>query len=118
MTKPQIHREPKKLVAKPCKTCGRKVYAGLDGRSVALPVVIDADILTRNGELVFIVTGVKMYGTNRHGEILRRTPNEVLHHIPSLNMHREHDCEHPTPPEFIEPPKAKAVVITSEEVPF
>jgi hypothetical protein len=94
------------------------VLAGLDGRAAALPVVIDADILTREGELVNIVNGVKMYATNPQGEILRRTAGEILHHVAMLNIHQVHNCDQPTPPAFIKPLPKKPAAITSEEVPF
>lgn len=84
-----------------------------------MEVTIDADVLTRNGELVFIVTGVKMYATNTHNEIIRRNPAEVLKRTRNLNMHRVHDCDNPTPEAFIAPPPPKPTAAPiSEEVPF
>ena len=113
------YRRPVKPAPKPCPDCGRKVLTGLDGRVAALEVTIDADILTREGELVFIVTGVKMYATNMHLEIIHRRPAEVLKHPRTLNMHRVHDCDNPTPESFIAPPLPKPTAAPiSEEVPF
>lgn len=111
------YRRPVKPAPKPCEMCRRLVLAGLDGRAAALPVVIDAEVLTREGELVNIVNGVKMYATNPQGEILRRTAGEVLHHVAMLDIHRVHDCDQVTPPAFIKPLSNKPVA-TSEEVPF
>lgn len=119
MAKPKTYRRPVKPTPKPCRKCGRKVLTGLDGRVAALEVTIDADVLTRNGELVFIVTGVKMYATNTHNEIIRRHPAEVLKRTRNLNMHRVHDCDNPTPEAFIAPPPPKPTAAPiSEEVPF
>jgi hypothetical protein len=118
MTMTPNYRRPVKPTPKPCPDCGRKVLAGLDGRAAALPVVIDADILTREGELVNIVKSVKMYATNPQGEILRRTAGEILHHVAMLDIHRVHDCEQPTPPAFIKPLPKKPAAIISEDVPF
>lgn len=118
MTKPPTYRKPVKPTPKPCESCGRKVLAGLDGRAAALPVVIDAEVLTREGELVNIVNSVKMYATNIHGDIIRRNAGEVLHHVAMLDIHRVHDCEHPTPAAFIKPLPEKTATVTSEEVPF
>jgi hypothetical protein len=112
------YRRPTKPAPKPCPDCGRKVLAGLDGRVAALPVVIDAEVLTREGELVGIVNSVKMYATNPQGEILRRTAGEVLHPVAMLDMHRVHDCEQPTPPAFIKSLPIKPTANASEEVPF
>lgn len=95
------YRQPPRPTPKPCPQCKRKVLAGLDGRVAALPVVIDAEVLTRDGELINIVNGVKMYATNPQGEILRRSANEVLHHVPMLEMHRVHDCAVITPAQLI-----------------
>ena len=118
MTKPPTYRRPTKPAPKPCPNCGRKVLAGLDSRVAALPVVIDAEVLTREGELVGIVNSVKMYATNPQGEILRRTAGEVLHPVAMLDMHRVHDCEQPTPPAFIKSLPIKPTANASEEVPF
>jgi hypothetical protein len=94
------------------------VLAGLDGRVAALPVVIDAEVLTRDGELIGIVNGVKMYATNPQGDILRRTAGEILHHVAMLEIHRVHDCNQVTPPAFIKPLPKKPATIISEDVPF
>jgi hypothetical protein len=118
MDKTKTYRRPIKPAPKPCPDCGRKVLAGLDGRAAALPVVIDAEILTREGELVNIVNSVKMYATNPQGEILRRTAGEILHHVAMLDIHQVHNCEQPTPPAFIKPLPKKPAAITSEDVPF
>jgi len=102
-----------------CTNCGRSTLAGLDGKTVALPVVIDAEVLTREGELVNIVNSVKMYATNPQGEILRRTAGEILHHVAMLDIHRVHDCDNPTPAQFVkQPPPPKTAPRNSEEVPF
>jgi hypothetical protein len=86
---------------------------------VALPVVIDAAVLTRDAELVYIVTGVPCYATNRQGQIIRRIPAEVLKHPNHLEMHRVHDCATPTPEEFMKPtPPPTTAPPTSEDVPF
>jgi hypothetical protein len=118
MTKRSNYRQPTKPTPKPCPECGRQVLAGLDGRLLAFPVVIDAEVLTRDGELINIVNSVPMYATNRQGEILRRTSGEVLHHVAMLDMHRVHDCEHPTPPRFIKQPPAKPIAEHYEGLPF
>lgn len=112
------YRQPTKPAPKPCPECGRKVLAGLDGRVAALPVVIDAEVLTREGELINIVNSVKMYATNMRGEILRRTAGEVLHHINGLDIHRVHDCEHPTPAHLLKPAPVKPTVEHHEGLPF
>jgi hypothetical protein len=115
----KTYRQPSKPTPKPCPKCKRLVLAGWDGRAAALAVVIDAETLTRDGELVNIVNGVKMYATNTQGDILRRTAGEVLHHGNHLDMHREHDCEKKTPPVFIKPAPIKPPRVTNDkEVPF
>jgi hypothetical protein len=94
------------------------VLAGLDGRAAALSVVIDAEVLTRDGELVNIVNLVPMYATNAQGEIMRRTSGEVLHHGEHLDMHRVHDCDVVTPAQFVKPTKPKPIHTNDDEVPF
>ena len=102
-----------------CRTCGRKTITGLDGRRAALPVVIDPEVLTRDAELVYIVIGVPVYGMNRNGDIIRRNSAEVLKHPATMDMHRVHDCDNPTPAEFVKPvPPPEPTAPTSEEVPF
>jgi hypothetical protein len=90
----------------------------LDGRAAALSVVIDAEVLTRDGELVNIVNLVPMYATNSQGDILRRTSGEVLHHGEHLDMHRVHDCAKATPAQFVKPTKSKPIYANDEDVPF
>jgi hypothetical protein len=117
MTK--YRRPAPKSKATQCGKCGRDVYAGLDGYSAALPVVVDAAVLTRDAELVYIVTGVKTYGMNANGQILCRTPAEVLKHSRTVEMHRVHDCATPTPEEFMKPtPPPTTAPPTSKDVPF
>jgi len=102
-----------------CRTCGRKTITGLDGRRAALPVVIDPEVLTRDAELVYIVIGVPVYGMSRNGDIIRRNSAEVLKHPATMDMHRVHDCDNPTPAEFVKPvPPPEPTAPTSEEVPF
>ena len=85
----------------------------------ALSVVIDAATLTRDAELIYIVTGVKVYAMNRRGQILHQTPGQVLKHSDNLTMHRVHDCSTPTPEEFVKPEPAPPVITpTTDEVPF
>jgi len=113
------YRQPAKPSPKPCPSCRRQVIAGLDARAAALSVVIDAETLTRDGELLMIVAGVSVYATNTHGDILRRCHGEVLAHGEHLTMHREHDCAKPTPAHLIKPtPPKPQRTPTSEEVPF
>jgi hypothetical protein len=115
----KTYRQPTKTTPKPCRNCKRKVLAGLDARAAALSVVIDAETLTRDGELLLIVAGVKVYATNSQGDILRRSHAEVLKHGEHLTMHREHDCGKPTPGHLIEQPKPKTHRTASDEdVPF
>ena len=116
MTK--TYRQPAKPSPKPCPSCKRLVLAGLDGRAAALSVVIDAEVLTRDGELVNIVNLVPMYATNTQGDILRRTSGEVLHHGEHLTMHREHDCAQATPAHLVAPPKPKPIHTNTDEVSF
>ena len=118
MTKSPHYRRPVKPAPKPCPDCGRKVLAGLDGRAAALPVVIDAEVLTREGELVNIVNSVKMYATNPQGDILRRTAGEILHHVAMLDIHRVHDCEHLTPAHLVKPAPVKPTPKHYEGLPF
>jgi hypothetical protein len=116
MTK--TYRQPAKPSPKPCPSCKRLVLAGLDGRAAALSVVIDAEVLTRDGELVNIVNLVPMYATNSQGDILRRTSGEVLHHGEHLDMHRVHDCDVVTPAQFVKPAKSKPIHTNTDEVSF
>ena len=117
MTKYRRPAPPSK--AGKCDKCGRSTLAGLDGDMVALPVVVDAAVLTRDAELVYIVTGVPCYATNRQGQIIRRSPAEVLKHPDHLDMHRVHDCQTPTPEEFMKPKTpTTTVTINDSEVPF
>ena len=119
MTKAKTYRQPSKPTPKPCPSCKRQVISGLDGRAAAFSVVIDAEALTRDGELLMIVAGIKVYATNSRDEILRRSHAEVLKHGEHLTMHRKHDCEKPTPGHLIQPPKPKPHRTTNdEEVPF
>ena len=98
------YREPGKPTPKPCPKCHRHVLAGLDGRAAALSVVIDAEVLTRDGELINIVNSIAMYATNTQGQILRRTAAEILHHGEHLEIHRVHDCAVTTPAQLIKAP--------------
>ena len=118
MTKAKIYRQPAKPTPKPCPRCRRKVLAGLDGRAAALSVVIDAEVLTRDGELVNIVNLVPMYATNSQGDILRRTSGEVLKHGDHLDIHRVHDCDVVTPAQFVKPAKSKLIHTNTDEVTF
>lgn len=113
------YRQPAKPIPKPCQSCRRLVLAGLDGSAVAFSVVIDAEPLTRDGELLMIVAGIAVFATNTRSEILRRNPAEVLHHGDHLSMHRVHDCAQPTPAHLIKPapPKPQRTANT-DEVPF
>ena len=120
MTKSKAtYKAPAKPTPKPCRTCKRLVLAGLDARAAALSVVIDAEVLTRDGELLMIVGGINVYATNSQSEILRRNASEVLAHGEHLAMHREHDCAKATPVQLIQPPAPKTHRMTNdEEVPF
>jgi hypothetical protein len=113
------YKAPAKPSPKPCRSCKRLVLAGLDASAAAFSVVIDAKPLTRDGELLMIVAGVKVFATNSRSEILRRSPAEVLRHGEHLMMHREHDCAKATPAHLVSPPKPKPRPIANdEEVPF
>ena len=115
----KTYRQPSKPTPKPCPSCKRQVISGLDGRAAAFSVVIDAEALTRDGELLMIVAGIKVYATNSRDEILRRSHAEVLAHGDHLRMHREHECAKPTPAHLIKPTPLKTHRTTSdEEVPF
>ena len=115
----KTYKAPSKPTPKPCRTCKRLVLAGLDARAAALSVVIDAETLTRDGELLMIVGGIKVYATNTQGDILRRNASEVLAHGEHLAMHREHDCAKATPAQLIKPTPPKTHRMTNdEEVPF
>ena len=119
MDKTKTYRQPAKATPKSCSSCKRLVLAGLDGPAAALSVVIDAEPLTRDGELLMIVAGVKVFATNSRSEILRRSPAEVLRHGEHLTMHREHDCAKATPAHLVAPPAPKPTRTASdEEVPF
>ena len=119
MARASTYKTPAKPSPKPCRRCRRLVLAGLDARAAALPVVIDAEPLTRDGELLMIVAGVKVFATNTRSEILRRSPREVIAHGEHLTMHREHDCAQATPAHLVAPPKPKPRPIANdEEVPF
>ena len=118
MARATTYRQPSKPTPKPCHRCKRKVLAGLDARAAALPVVIDVEVLTREGELVNIVAGVDMYATNTQGDILRRNASEVLNHGEHLSMHRVHDCDVVTAARFVQPPVSRSVSITADEVLF
>lgn len=95
------YREPGKPTPKPCPKCHRAILAGLDGRAAALSVVIDAEVLTRDGELINLVNGTAMYATNTQGQILRRSAVEILRHGEHLEIHRVHDCNVITPAPLI-----------------
>lgn len=118
MARATTYKTPAKPSPKPCHRCKRLVLAGLDARAAALSVVIDAEVLTRDGELVNIVNLVPMYATNSQGDILRRTSGEVLHHGEHLDMHRVHDCAKATPALFVKPTKSKPIHINTDEVSF
>jgi hypothetical protein len=119
MVRATTYKKPAKPTPKPCHRCRRLVLAGLDARAAALPVVIDAEPLTRDGELLMIVAGVKVFATNSRSEILRRSPSEVIAHGEHLTMHREHDCANATPAHLVAPPKPKPIhTNTDEDVPF
>jgi hypothetical protein len=115
----KTYKAPSKPTPKPCPSCKRLVLAGLDGRAAALSVVIDAEVLTRDAELLMIIAGTNVYATNSRDEILRRNPSEVLAHGEHLQMHREHDCAKTTPAHLIAPTPPKTQRTTNdEEVPF
>lgn len=117
--KTSTYKAPSKPTPKPCRSCKRLVLAGLDARAAALSVVVDAEVLTRDGELLMIVAGVSVYATNSQSEILRRNAGEVLAHGEHLTMHREHDCAKTTPAHLIKPTPPKTRRTTNdEEVPF
>ena len=119
MTKQTTYRRPAKPTPKPCHKCGRKILTGLDAPVAAMTVTIDAEALTRDAELIYIVTGVALYATNAKGEILHQSPGQVLKHRDTLTMHRVHDCDQPTPAALVKPtPPPKPPTPTSEEVPF
>ena len=119
MTRASTYKKPAKPSPKPCGRCRRLVLAGLDAGAAALSVVIDAEPLTRDGELLMIVAGVRVFATNTRSEILRRSPSEVLAHGEHLMMHREHDCANATPAHLVAPPKPKPQRnANDEEVPF
>lgn len=118
MVKAKTYKSPAKPTPKPCQRCRRLVLAGLDGRAAALSVVIDAEVLTRDGELVNIVNLVPMYATNTQGDILRRTSGEVLHHGEHLDIHRVHDCDVVTPAIFVKPAPPKPIHTNTDEVSF
>ena len=118
MTNPPTYRRPTKPSPKPCGRCRRLVLAGLDASAAAFSVVIDAEPLTRDGELLMIVAGVKVFATNSRSEILRRSPGEVIAHGDHLMMHREHDCANATPAHLVAPPKPKPIHTNTDEVSF
>lgn len=119
MSNPKTYRKTSKPTPQPCPKCGRKSFAGLDGRLAALPAVVDAEPLTRNGALLMIVAGVRLHGMNKRGEIIRRTAAEILAGNPSLSIHRAHDCAAPTPPALIEPEPVKTPKpLHTEGLPF
>lgn len=92
---------------------------GLDAPVAAMTVTIDAAPLTRDAELIYIVTGVAIYATNIRGEILQQKPSQVLKRRDNLTMHRVHDCDQPTPEPFTRPtPPPTPPMPNSEEVPF
>jgi hypothetical protein len=116
--KAKTYRQPAKPSPKPCQRCRRLVLAGLDASAAAFSVVIDAEPLTRDGELLMIVAGVKVFATNSRSEILRRSPSEVIAHGEHLTMHREHDCANATPAHLVAPPKPKPIHTNTDEVSF
>ena len=119
MARATTYKAPAKPSPKPCHRCRRLVLAGLDASAAAFSVVIDAEPLTRDGELLMIVAGVKVFATNSRSEILRRSPSEVIAHGEHLTMHREHDCAQATPAHLVAPPAPKPQRIANDEdVPF
>ena len=115
MVRATTYKAPAKPSPKPCGRCRRLVLAGLDASAAAFSVVIDAEPLTRDGELLMIVAGVKVFATNSRSEILRRSPSEVIAHGEHLTMHREHDCAKATPAHLVAPPKPKPRPIANDE---
>jgi hypothetical protein len=82
-------------------------------------VTIDAEALTREGELLMIVAGVRMYATNRRHEILTRSSAQIIAANPMFQIHREHDCAKPTPAHLIAPPPIKpSKPLDTEGLPF
>lgn len=119
MTPKTTWRRPVKPTPKPCPNCGRQVLAGLDAPVAALPVIIDAEVLTREGELLMILASVKMYGTDHHNAICTRTSGQVLKQNRTFNIHRVHDCDKPTPAHLVAPPPTKpAAAHYTEKAPF
>jgi hypothetical protein len=119
MSKSKTWRKPPKPKPTACDTCQRQVLAGLDARVAALPVVIDAEVLTREGELLMILASVKLYGTDRGNEIVTRTSGQVLKQNRAYNIHRVHDCDQPTPAHLVAPPPTKpAAAHYTEKAPF
>ena len=118
MARATTYKAPAKPSPKPCGRCRRLVLAGLDAAAAAFSVVIDAEPLTRDGELLMIVAGVRVFATNSRTEILRRSPSEVIAHGDHLTMHREHDCAQATPAHLVAPPKPKPIHTNTDEVSF
>jgi hypothetical protein len=118
VSKSTTWRKPPKPKPTACDTCQRQVLAGLDARVAALSVVIDAETLTREGELLMILASVKLYGTDRGNEIVTRTSGQVLKQNRAYNIHRVHDCDQPTPAHLIAPPPTKTKPTYTEEPPF
>lgn len=119
MVRQTTYRKPTKPAPKPCPKCGRTTLTGLDAPVAALTVTIDAEPLTRDAELVYIVTDVRVYAVNERGEIVRQSPGQVLKHRPTITMHRVHDCDQPTPEALLQSqPPVEPVTPNSEEVPF
>jgi hypothetical protein len=94
------------------------VLAGLDAPVAALPVVIDAEVLTREGELLMILAATRLYGTDHHNAICTRTAGQVLKQNRTFNIHRIHDCDQPTPAHLVAPPRTKTKPTYTEEPPF
>jgi hypothetical protein len=115
-SKPYIQQRPSKM--EKCTQCRAKVLVGLDADACAFTVTIDPAALTRDGELIYIVAGALMYGLKPSGQILRRSHAEILKRSRHFTIHREHQCDKPTPANLLAQAQPPAIAANDDEVRF
>ena len=114
--KPYIQQRPSKV--EKCPQCRAKVLVGLDADACAFTVTIDPATLTRDGELIYIVAGDLMYALKPSGQILRRSHAEILKRPRHFTIHREHQCDKPTPAHLLAPAQPPAMTANDDEAGF
>ena len=113
VAKPYIAQRPSKV--EQCARCRVKVLVGLDADACAFSVRIDPAALTREGELIYIVAGVKMFALKTSGQILRRSHAEILKRAGHFTIHLEHVCDTVVPAHLLAVVEPKVILVNGDD---